>query len=234
MPAPKTLLALAGAASEPPPLHESAVLVIDAQNEYVEGPLALPGVRPALDRIAALLARARSAGAPVIHVRHLGRAGGLFDPDAPRGAIADPAKPSSGETVIGKKLPNAFADTELQAALAATGKRNIVVCGFMTHMCVSSTVRASGLNLFLIFVLGFVQLGCGAVLYIFGARHLQAVETTLIAMLESVLAPIWVWLLLGETPTPYGLAGGAIVFAAVVGITIASAQRPAPAVRPAA
>jgi drug/metabolite transporter (DMT)-like permease len=95
-------------------------------------------------------------------------------------------------------------------------------------------VGASGLNLFLIFVLGFVQLGCGAVLYIFGARHLQAVETTLIAMLESVLAPIWVWLLLGETPTPYGLAGGAIVFAAVVGITIASAQRPAPAVRPAA
>jgi nicotinamidase-related amidase len=143
MPAPKTLLALAGAASEPPPLHESAVLVIDAQNEYVEGPLALPGVRPALDRIAALLARARSAGAPVIHVRHLGRAGGLFDPDAPRGAIADPAKPSSGETVIGKKLPNAFADTELQAALAATGKRNIVVCGFMTHMCVGSTVRAA-------------------------------------------------------------------------------------------
>jgi nicotinamidase-related amidase len=143
MPAPKTLLALAGAPSEPPPLRESAVLVIDAQNEYVEGPLALPGVKPALDRIAALLARARRAGAPVIHVRHLGRAGGLFDPDAPRGAIADPAKPAAGETVIGKKLPNAFAGTELQAALAATGKRNIVVCGFMTHMCVSSTVRAA-------------------------------------------------------------------------------------------
>jgi len=143
MPAPKTLLALAGAPSEPPPLRESAVLVIDAQNEYVEGPLALPGVKPALDRIAALLARARDAGAPVIHVRHLGRAGGLFDPDAPRGAIADQAKPAAGETVIGKKLPNAFAGTELQAALAATGKRNIVVCGFMTHMCVSSTVRAA-------------------------------------------------------------------------------------------
>ena len=94
---------------------------------------------------------------------------------------------------------------------------------------------ASGLNLFLIFLLGVVQLGCGAIFYIFGARHLQAAETTLIAMLESVLAPIWVWLLLGEIPTTYGLAGGAIVLAAVVAITVASARRrPSPAPHPAA
>ena len=86
-------------------------------------------------------------------------------------------------------------------------------------------VGASGFNLFLIFLLGVVQLGCGAILYIFGARHLQAAETTLIAMLESVLAPIWVWLLLGEMPTPYGIAGGAIVLAAVVAITVVSARR---------
>lgn len=143
MPAPKTLLALAGAPSEPPPLHESVVVVIDAQNEYVDGSLALPGVRPALERIAALLQRARKVGAPIIHVRHLGRAGSLFDPDAPRGAIADPVKPAGGETVIGKKLPNSFAGTELQKAIEATGRRNIVACGFMTHMCVSSTVRAA-------------------------------------------------------------------------------------------
>jgi DME family drug/metabolite transporter len=95
-------------------------------------------------------------------------------------------------------------------------------------------VGASGLNLFLIFLLGVVQLGCGAILYIFGARHLQAAETTLIAMLESVLAPIWVWLLLNETPTTYGFAGGAIVFGAVVALTLATARRrPVPAAQPA-
>ncbi len=94
-------------------------------------------------------------------------------------------------------------------------------------------VGANERNLVLIFLLGVVQLGCGAVLYIYGARYLQAAETTLIAMLESVLAPIWVWLLLGETPTPYGLAGGAIVLAAVVALTIATARRiAAPAARP--
>lgn len=143
MSAPKTLLALAGAPSEPPPLGDCAVVVIDAQREYVDGALPLPGVVASLDHIAGLLRRARKAGAPVIHVRHLGRAGGLFDPDAPRGTIADAAKPAPGETVVGKKLPNAFAGTDLADVLARTGRRNIVVCGFMTHMCVSSTVRAA-------------------------------------------------------------------------------------------
>ncbi|MFO0988663.1 MAG: DMT family transporter [Alphaproteobacteria bacterium] len=90
------------------------------------------------------------------------------------------------------------------------------------------------LNLVLIFLLGVVQLGCGSILYLYGARHLQAAETSLIAMLESVLAPLWVWLLLGETPTAYGLAGGAIVFGAVAALTLVSARRrPAPAPGPA-
>jgi nicotinamidase-related amidase len=143
MSAPKTLLAMAGAPADPPALRDAAVLVIDAQNEYVEGPLALPGVKAALDRIAELLKRARAAGSAIVHVRHLGRPGSLFDPDAARGAIADPAAPAGAEPVIGKKLPNAFAGTELQAKLAAIGKNNLIVCGFMTHMCVSSTVRAA-------------------------------------------------------------------------------------------
>ncbi len=92
-------------------------------------------------------------------------------------------------------------------------------------------VGATGLNLALIFLLGVIQLGCGAILYILGARHLQAAETTLIAMLESVLAPIWVWLLLDERPTPYGLAGGAIALAAVVALTLSSARRRGDAAR---
>jgi nicotinamidase-related amidase len=143
MSAPKTLLAMAGAPGDAPPLRDCAFVVIDAQREYVDGALPLPGVAAALGHIGALLSRARAAGAPVVHVRHLGRAGGLFDPDASRGAIAEGATPAAGEVVVGKKLPNAFAGTNLHETLTATGKRNLVVCGFMTHMCVSSTVRAA-------------------------------------------------------------------------------------------
>ena len=47
------------------------------------------------------------------------------------------------ETIVEKQLPNAFAGTRLALQLEAAAKKDIVVCGFMTHMCVSSTVRAA-------------------------------------------------------------------------------------------
>jgi DME family drug/metabolite transporter len=92
-------------------------------------------------------------------------------------------------------------------------------------------VGIGGTNLVLIALLGVVQLGAGAALFVYGARHLPAAETTLIALLESVLSPIWVWLLLGEMPTAYGIAGGALVLGAVVALTLASARRRGPSVR---
>jgi len=140
---PKTLLQLAGAPSDPMPLAEAALVVIDAQNEYVDGPLALPGVAPAVEMIAGLLDRARAVGAPVFHIAHKGKPGGAFDRDAARGQIIDTVAPADGEPVIEKPLPNAFAGTDLEAQLRATGRDALVVVGFMTHMCVSSTVRCA-------------------------------------------------------------------------------------------
>lgn len=90
-------------------------------------------------------------------------------------------------------------------------------------------VGTTPLNLGLMFLLGVVQLGAGCALYLLGARHLPAAEVTLICLLESVLAPLWVWLVFNEVPSPYTLAGGALVFTAVVGLTLASARRRAPA-----
>jgi drug/metabolite transporter (DMT)-like permease len=90
---------------------------------------------------------------------------------------------------------------------------------------IADHVGIGGVNLVLIFLLGVVQLGGGCILYIFGSRHLSAAETTLIALLESVLSPLWVWLLLDETPTAYALAGGALVLGSVVALTLATARR---------
>jgi nicotinamidase-related amidase len=140
---PKTLLQLAGADLNPPGLHEACLVLIDIQNEYCAGPLALPDAQPAIAAAARLLARARESGAAVFHVAHRGRAGGLFDREAARGAIVERLTPLDGEPVIEKTLPNSFAGTDLEARLAATGRKNIVLAGFMTHMCVSSTARAA-------------------------------------------------------------------------------------------
>jgi len=139
----KTLLQLAGATPVPSALSASALVLIDIQNEYFGGPLKLTGVEAAAETAAGLLARSRALGAPVVHVRHRGRAGGAFDPDAPRGQIHASVAPLPGETVIDKGLPNSFAGTGLAEALEGLGKRPLIVAGFMTHMCVSATVRAA-------------------------------------------------------------------------------------------
>lgn len=140
---PKTLLQMAGAPLEPSRFSESAVVVIDAQNEYANGKLPLPGAAAALANIEALLKAARAAGAPVLHIRHKGRPGGLFDPEAEAFQLAPQAAAAAGETIIDKPLPNAFAQTALHDALSATGRKSLILAGFMTHMCVSSTARAA-------------------------------------------------------------------------------------------
>ncbi len=139
----RTLLEMAGAPNTAPPLGQSALVMIDCQREYVDGMVPLVGVEPALAACAELLAVARGAGAPVIHVQHLGRTGGLFDPDTATFRIADPAAPEAGERCLTKALPNAFAGTELDEVLRETGRKSVIFAGFMTHMCVSSTVRAA-------------------------------------------------------------------------------------------
>jgi nicotinamidase-related amidase len=143
---PRTLLEMAGALRPPAKISASTLLLIDCQREYVDGRLPLVGVESALAECRRLLDAARSAGAPVVHVVHQGQPGGLFDPQGPGGAVADEVAPLRGETIVAKRLPNAFAGTELQDVLTRLDRKDIVVCGFMTHMCVSATVRA-GLDL---------------------------------------------------------------------------------------
>lgn len=141
---PATLLDFAGASTRPARLSEAVLLLIDYQLEYTLGALALPGAAQALAEARHLLEAAREAGSAVIHVVHHGRPRGrLFDPLGPYAATAAEVRPKDGEAVVLKSLPNAFADTGLQQQVARTGRTELVVAGFMTHMCVSATVRAA-------------------------------------------------------------------------------------------
>jgi nicotinamidase-related amidase len=45
--------------------------------------------------------------------------------------------------VVEKTLPNAFADTRLKTLLDEAGNKDLIMIGFMTHMCVSSSARAA-------------------------------------------------------------------------------------------
>jgi nicotinamidase-related amidase len=138
-----TLRALAELPLEPPSLAASTLIMIDCQNTYTQGVMELDGVQAALDEAAALLERARSAGIPVIHVQHSDGPGSLYDIDGESGAIVAEVAPRDGEAVFVKQYPNAFVQTDLGDRLKALGATNLVLAGFMTHMCVNSTARGA-------------------------------------------------------------------------------------------
>ncbi len=142
-PSPRTLLSLSGMTLTPPPLADATLLLIDMQREYLDGLLPLPDAAPAVAEAARLLTAARRAGAGIVHVLHRGKASGAFDPSGTGFTPAPSLAPLEGEAVVEKGLPNAFAGTDLAARLEELGDRPLIVCGFMTHMCVSSTVRAA-------------------------------------------------------------------------------------------
>ena len=139
---PATLLSLAGRVPTVPNLADAALVLIDCQNDYLEGPLALPEVGPAVANAARILAAARAAGTRIFHIAQKGSSGGLFDRAAWGGAIIAELEPRVGEAVIEKPRPNSFSGTNLEAAIGKQGAELIFV-GFMTHMCVSTTVRAA-------------------------------------------------------------------------------------------
>ena len=141
---PKSLLEMAGASLAPSALDKAALVVIDAQLEYQTGNLPLKDIEAAVAEIGTLLGLARKAGTPVFHVMHQGKAGGgLFDPEGPYFPIIPVLTPATGEAVVTKPLPNSFAKTGLDELISQTGRKELIVAGFMTHLCVSTTTRAA-------------------------------------------------------------------------------------------
>ncbi len=83
----------------------------------------------------------------------------------------------------------------------------------------------SGRDLGLAATLGVVQLGFQYILVTAAIRHVPAAEVALIGRASLVLAPIWVWLGVGEVPSTLTLAGGTVVFLAITGHGVIALRR---------
>lgn len=138
-----TLRDLMGLGHEPGTLDHAALVMIDCQNTYREGLMQLVGVEAALLEARRVLDRARELGRPVIHIQHDAGPGTPYDVSARIGRIADIVAPLPGETVITKTYPNSFVQTTLDETLKELGVKQLVLAGFMTHMCVNSTARGA-------------------------------------------------------------------------------------------
>lgn len=77
----------------------------------------------------------------------------------------------------------------------------------------------------LILMFGTIQNGCGLALYTFGAKHIPAVDASLLTSLEVPLTPLWVWMFMNEVPSRSTQIGGAIVLAALIGHMVMEFRR---------
>jgi drug/metabolite transporter (DMT)-like permease len=86
-------------------------------------------------------------------------------------------------------------------------------------------LAVSGRDLGLAATLGVVQLGFQYILLTTAIRHVPAAEVALIGRASLVLAPIWVWLGVGEVPSALTLAGGTVIFLAITSHGVVAIRR---------
>lgn len=138
-----TIRDIAGMGNTSSSVSDSALIIVDAQNTYTEGVMKLDGMDAALQECKKLLERFRRAGRPVFHIRHDAGEGSPYDVQNHIGQIIHVVAPIDGEPVITKAYPNSFFATELDTLIKSTNTNNLIITGFMSHMCVNSTARGA-------------------------------------------------------------------------------------------
>lgn len=96
----------------------------------------------------------------------------------------------------------------------ATMLGTLIACVFAATQATGFAVGAG--DMALLFAFGAINLGLGLALFATGARLIPAALVALIATFETLLGPVWVWLVHAEVPTLRTVIGGAIVFAALL------------------
>ena len=121
-------------------MTKPALLVIDVQQAMCAGDDAAFDIDTVIDRINALSARARAAGAPVVLVQHEEDDGPL-QVDTDGWQLATRLATGPEDLRVRKRTTDSFYQTDLLALLQAQGITDLVVCGLQSEYCVDSTVR---------------------------------------------------------------------------------------------
>jgi DME family drug/metabolite transporter len=74
--------------------------------------------------------------------------------------------------------------------------------------------------------LGVVQIGIAYAFLTAGLGRVSALDASLLLLLEPTLNPLWTWLVHGENPGAWSIAGGALVLVATAAKTAVDARRP--------
>ena len=141
----------------------TAVVAVDMQNAFChpDGSLYAPGSEAAVDDVAALLDRARAAGAQVVFTRDVhppaqfddthyydefDRWGEHVVEGSWEAEIVDDLAVEPADHVVEKHTYDAFYETELDGWLSARGVDELVICGTLANVCVLHTAGSAGLR----------------------------------------------------------------------------------------
>jgi len=114
---------------------DSTLIIIDAQNEYAEGKLAVSNAASSRKAIASLLQKYRDANGKIVHVTHVVPDGApVFTPNTALAEEFEELTPRDGEKVVKKMYPSAFAETDLAEYLKGEGQGKVVLTGYMVSL----------------------------------------------------------------------------------------------------
>ena len=127
--------------------HGRALIVIDVQNDYDGGNLAIefPPFDKTVANIATAMDAAEKAGVKIVVVRQMAPASSPIFAEGSHGGELHPLVAGRArDHYVEKKLPSAFAGTDLEEWLQANGINKLVITGYMTsHCCLSTTLHAA-------------------------------------------------------------------------------------------
>lgn len=81
---------------------------------------------------------------------------------------------------------------------------------------VSDTINIDFYNLLVVGAMGLIITPFSRVLIFTGTKFINASEVSLLMIIETVMGPIWVWMVLNEVPSSYTFIGGSIILLTLV------------------
>jgi nicotinamidase-related amidase len=121
-----------------------ALIVIDVQNEYVTGnlPIEYPDIHLSLTNIGKAMDAAKAADIPIVVVQQYAPAGSpVFAQGSHGWELHEVVRSRTMDHYFEKRLPSAFAGTNLADWLGERQIDTLTVIGYMTHNCDDSTIK---------------------------------------------------------------------------------------------
>jgi drug/metabolite transporter (DMT)-like permease len=104
------------------------------------------------------------------------------------------------------------------SGIATVALGNLFAC--LATLPMALPVKAAGAeNVAVILYLGVVQIGIAYMCLTRAIRHVPALEAATLLMIEPAMNPVWTWLVHGERPAAWSLAGGAVILSATLANT---------------